>query len=185
MRWWLHVCIMHNFTVATCRACHMTESNGSLTVGFCRHKCLLRTAYYSLACNVSELQNISCPVRFNRHGYLCSQCIGGYGFPVYSYSFGCVKCENFKYNWVKYLAVADAAIPDSYFQQHAEPREPVVVRWWLHVCIMQNFTVATCRACHIIIRRRYDTMHFHSFFCARAVGSLLRPCKTFHFEIML
>ena len=84
----------------------MTESNGSLTVGFCRHKCLLRTAYYSLACNISELQNISCPVRFNRRGYLCSQCIGGYGFPVYSYSFGCVKCENFKYNWVKYLAVA-------------------------------------------------------------------------------
>ena len=87
--------------------CHcMTEENGSLTVGFCFHKCLFETPYYSLPCKISKLENTSCPPYLNRHGYLCSHCIDGYGFPVYSYSLGCVRCENYKYNWVKYLIVA-------------------------------------------------------------------------------
>ena len=87
--------------------CHcMTEENGSLTVSFCFHKCLFETPYYSLPCKISKLENTSCPPYLNRHGYLCSHCIDGYGFPVYSYSLGCVTCENYKYNWVKYLIVA-------------------------------------------------------------------------------
>ena len=41
----------------------------------------------------------------NRRGYLCSQCNEGYALPVYSYTLGCVKCKDYTYNWIAYLAV--------------------------------------------------------------------------------
>ena len=86
--------------------CHcMTYRNGSLTVGFCVHQCSMFTPYYSLPCNTSQLQNRSCPPYLNRRGYLCSQCIKGHRFLVYSYSMGCVRCQNYQYNWLKYLTV--------------------------------------------------------------------------------
>ena len=55
---------------------------------------------------VAELENISCPPELNARGYLCSQCFEDNGLPVYSYTQGCVRCENYKYNWLKYLAAA-------------------------------------------------------------------------------
>ena len=84
----------------------MTERKGSFSVGYCPHSCFFDTPYYSLPCNISELEIVSCPPNLNRCGYLCSQCIKGHGFPAYSYSMGCVKCDNHQYNWLKYLAVA-------------------------------------------------------------------------------
>ena len=37
---------------------------------------------------------------------MCSGCVDGYASPVYSYSFDCVECKDYKYNWLKYIAVA-------------------------------------------------------------------------------
>ena len=34
------------------------------------------------------------------------QCIKDYGLPVYSYNISCAKCVHYKYNWLKYIAVA-------------------------------------------------------------------------------
>ena len=84
----------------------MTEESGSFAVGFCPYSCFFDAPYYSLPCNISELERRTCPTPFNRHGYLCSQCTEGHGLPAYSYSAECVRCENYKYNWLKYLAVA-------------------------------------------------------------------------------
>ena len=80
----------------------MTESDGAFSVGFCLHKCLHYASYYSLPCNVSELDHTA---DLNRDGLLCSQCKHGFGIPVYSYSLACVKCVDYKYNWMKYIAV--------------------------------------------------------------------------------
>ena len=46
--------------------------------------------------------------QFKRDGQLCGDCIEGYGPPVYSYTFQCVEWDrsNFKYNLLKYIAVA-------------------------------------------------------------------------------
>ncbi len=30
----------------------------------------------------------------------------GYAPAVYSYSSACVECKNYKYNWIKYIAIA-------------------------------------------------------------------------------
>ena len=65
----------------------------------------MKSPYYTLPCDTGELQNWSCPQHMNRRGYLCSQCNEGYALPVYSYTLGCVKCKDYKYNWIAYLAV--------------------------------------------------------------------------------
>ena len=84
----------------------MTEKNGFASVDFCLHTCLSLTPYYTLPCHVSQLQNFTCPPYLNRRGQFCSKCIQGYAYPVYSYSLSCVKCVDYKYNWLKYLAAA-------------------------------------------------------------------------------
>ena len=45
---------------------------------------------------------------FNRRGQFCGMCMEGYGYPVYSHFFSCLKCNatDFKYNLLKYLTVA-------------------------------------------------------------------------------
>ena len=42
----------------------------------------------------------------NRSGQLCGRCKKGYAPAAYSYSFICANCTNYKYNWIKYIAIA-------------------------------------------------------------------------------
>ena len=83
----------------------MTEEDGSLVVGACMYTCKVLMGYYPLPCHVSQLENFTC-TDLHRHGKLCGQCEDGYAIPVYSYDLACVKCENYAYNWLKYVAVA-------------------------------------------------------------------------------
>ena len=86
--------------------CHcMTEDNGGLVVGGCMYTCKAVMGYYPLPCHVSQVNDFTCAGLY-RHGKLCGRCEDGYAIPVYSYDLGCVKCDNYKYNWLKYLAVA-------------------------------------------------------------------------------
>ena len=84
----------------------LTDEDGVLSVGFSLQMCLyMKSPYYTLPCDTGELQNWSCPQHMNRRGNLCSQCNKCYALPVYSYTLGCVKCKDYKYNWIAYLAV--------------------------------------------------------------------------------
>ena len=42
----------------------------------------------------------------HRKGPLCGECENGYTLPVYSYDLGCVRCKDYKYGWIKFIAVA-------------------------------------------------------------------------------
>ena len=56
---------------------------------------------------VNECDDIfSCSQYQYKTGPMCSRCVDGYAFPVYSYSLACVECKDYKYNWLKYIAVA-------------------------------------------------------------------------------
>ena len=57
--------------------------------------------------NVSELKDFGglC-FKFYRRGQLCGACEANYTLPVYSYYLGCIKCEDYKYGWVKFIAAA-------------------------------------------------------------------------------
>ena len=41
-----------------------------------------------------------------RTGQMCGSCVEGFAAPVYSYRSACVECKEYKYNWLKYIAVA-------------------------------------------------------------------------------
>ena len=83
----------------------MTEEDGVLVVGSCMYACIATMGYYPLPCHVSQVNDFTC-AGLHRHGKLCGTCDDGYAIPVYSYDLACVKCENYKHNWLKYLAAA-------------------------------------------------------------------------------
>ena len=55
-----------------------------------------------------------CTYYQHQTGLMCTGCEDGYAYPVYSYSIGCVKCTDYKYNWLKYIAVAFSPLTVSY-----------------------------------------------------------------------
>ena len=57
--------------------------------------------------NKSELKRFNgrCFV-YHRRGQLCGACEENYTLPVYSYYLGCVKCEDYKYGWLKFITAA-------------------------------------------------------------------------------
>ena len=74
-------------------------------VGYCLGMCS-RSMYRTIhACNMSELDDTICG-RLHRTGQMCGDCKKGYAPPVYSYDLACVECSDYKYNWLKYIAVA-------------------------------------------------------------------------------
>ena len=83
----------------------MTEEDGVLVVGACLYTCNAIQGSYPLPCSTSLLNNFTCE-DLNRHGRLCGECKEGYAPPVYSYELKCVKCKNYHYNWVRYIAAA-------------------------------------------------------------------------------
>lgn len=52
-----------------------------------------------------ERHNV-CTYYQHQTGLMCTNCVDGYAYPVYSYSLACVKCKDYKYNWLKYIAIA-------------------------------------------------------------------------------
>ena len=57
--------------------------------------------------NASELKHRNGRCEFlHRKGELCGECEDNYTLPVYSHYLGCVKCEDYKYGWLKFIAAA-------------------------------------------------------------------------------
>ena len=57
--------------------------------------------------NVTQLkENVGKCSYLHRKGPLCGECESGYTLPVYSYDLGCVRCKDYKYRWIKFIAVA-------------------------------------------------------------------------------
>ncbi len=103
----LQVSVLHCYCMTYNR-----QSNQTL-VGHCTASYIAREPspgkiHNQLHTNNSESINSEVCGKFNRDGQLCGKCIEGYGPPVYSYNFQCVKCDklNFKSNLLKYIAVA-------------------------------------------------------------------------------
>ena len=62
--------------------------------------------YNEITTNSSTSINSEMCGPYKRKGLICGECIKDYGLPVYSYNISCVKCVDYKYNWLKYIAVA-------------------------------------------------------------------------------
>ena len=64
--------------------------------------------HHKIHTNDTEMLNYELCDEYNREGQLCGKCKEGFGPPVYSYTFSCVKCResDFKLNLMKCIAAA-------------------------------------------------------------------------------
>ena len=104
-------CSLNTSTVALFYSLCMTYDldHDETFAGYCPYSVIanLRSSTYQLPMKQKDnLTNKSCG-DWKRKGKLCSQCMKGYGLPLYSYYLECVECNDF---WVtgllKFLAVS-------------------------------------------------------------------------------
>ena len=80
-------------------------------VGACLYTCtLFKLNHY----RTDGISNNTCGP-YKRTGRMCGKCKESYGIPVYSYSSSCVKCTDYKHNWLLYIAVAFVPLTIFYF----------------------------------------------------------------------
>ena len=108
--------------IKSCYCMTLDESTSQPVVTNCLYTCY---TVYSDICKsrpfhrvgtntTTYLDNVTCG-HYKRKGKACGKCIEGHGLPVYSYSLSCVECSNYKYNWLKYIAVAYIPLTLFYF----------------------------------------------------------------------
>ena len=95
------------YAVADCYCLTLDETKTFPVVGECSYTCRFLATNSSYDLYGNETQDLDKLCRhYNRTGVMCGECVEGYGLPVYSYSLACVECSHYKYNWLKYIAVA-------------------------------------------------------------------------------
>ena len=100
-----------DISVKSCYCLTYSEALNESLLSYCLYTCNYRLQhnfweYYQLDTdNVLELNDVTCG-RFNRTGLMCGECIADHAPAVYSYDLACVECQDYKYNWLKYIAVA-------------------------------------------------------------------------------
>ncbi len=95
------------------KACYCMTYSQELNhtyISRCHYTCFFgigrfREFFLVTAKNTSDLNEDMCGY-YHRRGLMCGQCEPGYAPAVYSYSSACVECKNYKYNWIKYIAIA-------------------------------------------------------------------------------
>ena len=120
----------------------MSLDHDETFAGYCPYSVIanLRSSTYQLPMKQKDnLTNKSCG-DWKRKGKLCSQCMKGYGVPLYSYYLECVECNDF---WVtellKFLAVSllpltVMCILVTLFQYNASSLECVCVNGTNFIC---------------------------------------------------
>ena len=92
-------------SLLTCHCMSYGDHRDMILVGDCPYLC---TNYFYIDIfehtNISDLCNRD--IQQNRKGQMCGQCLDNFAPSPYSYSFECSDCSNYKYNWIKYIAIA-------------------------------------------------------------------------------
>ena len=102
-------------SIKSCYCMTLDESTLQPVVSNCLYICSAMHYIYRIGTNTTaNLNNVTCG-HYNRKGTACGECIEGHGLPVYSYSLSCVECSDYKYNWLKYIAVAYIPLTLFYF----------------------------------------------------------------------
>ena len=104
------------FALKNCFCMTTQENSNSVLVGICPYTWILSISMTHLinTNQTEDLNNGTCGPH-KRRGKMCGKCIEGYGLPAYSYDLSCVECTDYKYNWLKYIAVAYGPLTVFYF----------------------------------------------------------------------
>ena len=96
-------------SVKACYCMTYSEKLNGTFVSNCLYRCSNKSHFHEyhqiFTKNTSELNEEVCG-SFNRTGLMCGECIAEHAPSVYSYDLACVECKDYKYNWLKYIAVA-------------------------------------------------------------------------------
>ena len=92
-------------SLQSCYCISYNDNGDGVVVGACPFLCA--NYFYS---DVDADTNLSTPcdrdIRQNRQGQMCGKCKDNHSPSPYSYELKCANCSHYKYNWLKYLAVA-------------------------------------------------------------------------------
>ena len=96
----------------SCYCMSYSDNGDGVVVGACPFLC----GNYILMDNDTNLSTL-CDryIRQNRQGQMCGQCKDNHSPSPYSYELKCAYCSHYKYNWLKYLAVAYAPLTVFFF----------------------------------------------------------------------
>ena len=83
-------------TIQMCTCMTYNPLTNESVAGRCAYSCITNFAKpeYQLEMKTENFTDLTCGV-WKRHGPLCSKCIQGHGFPLYTYSLKCVQCTGF------------------------------------------------------------------------------------------
>lgn len=90
------------------KTCYCMTYSEELLVSYCLYTCTLdiHEEFRQIdTTNITELNSDVCKL-YRRTGLMCGKCIKDHAPAVYSYNLACVNCTNYKYNVIKYVAVA-------------------------------------------------------------------------------
>ena len=111
----------HQLSVRACTCISYSEKLKTVLTGNCLYTCFTGkesgeggTSHQLSVLNLTSLNHALCS-RYNRQGFLCGECVEGHAPAVYSYTVDCVQCLEYRYNWLKYLAVAYLPLTVLYF----------------------------------------------------------------------
>ena len=109
----------HQLSVRFCTCISYSEDLNTVLTGNCLYTCFMpsgeaSTSHQLSVTNLTSLNHALCS-RYNRQGFMCGECVEGHAPAVYSYTVDCVQCLEYRYNWLKYLAVAYLPLTVLYF----------------------------------------------------------------------
>ena len=104
---------------------------------------------------------------YHRRGQLCGVCEENYTLPVYSYYIGCVKCEDYEYGWLKFVAAAFVPLTAFYILV-------IIFRISVTLSSLNGFVlVSQIMVTPPIVRELYSRNQVNSLY---HVGSLAQLC---------
>ena len=98
-------------SIGPCYCMSYSDNGDGVVVGACPFLC--GNYIYKDIDNLSTLCNRD--IHQNRQGQMCGQCKDNHSPSPYSYQLKCAHCSHYKYNWLKYLAMAYAPLTVFFF----------------------------------------------------------------------
>ena len=90
--------------ILNCHCMSFSNHNDTILVGNCPYLCTYK--FYAIINSQTDIRKLcNNEIQQNRQGQMCGKCTKNFAPSPYSYTFECADCSNYKYNWVKYLAI--------------------------------------------------------------------------------
>ena len=133
----------HDVRLQNCLCMTYDNSTAMAEVGYCPYSCISswRREDIVVRQDSETLNKEMCGTVWKREGRLCSQCQPQHGFPLYSYYYGCVKCEgSVTLQTIKFVAAAYLPLTVMFVVVTAFPLDILSPPWSMFIFVAQLFS---------------------------------------------